>query len=581
MNIDLVINEAGLLLQRGDLAGAENALSAALRREPQHPIANQMLGTIHARAGRFPSAAACMELAAAGMPGNADAWVNLGMMRSTIGDITGAEEAFEHAVHVNPNHANGHLCLGILQANDQRTGTADEHFRKAQALAPTRVDIAHAYSRILADTLRTDEALAIIRAAQKHAPADISLQDKVCCLLNYTAGVSPQQIFDEHRKFGTMVGSPTAMHRVTDKSPTRKLRIAYLSGDLREHSVTYFLETLLEHHNRTAFEVWCYHVGAPHERTTPRLKAKTDQWRFLFPVTDDVLSRAIADDRVDILIELAGHAQGNRLTAVARNAAPVNVTYIGYPNTTGVPAIRYRIVDARTDPPGSERWATEKLLRLPECFLCYRPPESAPEVRPRVAGAPITFGSFNNLAKLTPRMLDLWGRLLTRVPGSRLIVKGKGLGDDSVRMRVLDRLGRAGIPAEAVELFGHIDTTAAHMALYERVDIALDPFPYSGTTTTCEALWMGVPVVTLAGQTHVSRVGLSLLETVERPDLVAHSEDQYLDIASGLAADPARLVRLRAGLREQVRGSALCDAAAHARRVEAAYREAWRDWCTA
>jgi predicted O-linked N-acetylglucosamine transferase (SPINDLY family) len=524
-----------------------------------------------------------MEVAAQGMPGNAGIWVNLGMMRSTTGNIAGAEDAFEHAVEVDPRNVDGHLCLGILLANDQRTGPADSHFRQALSLAPTRIDIAHSYSRTLADTARTDEALAIIREAQRHAAHDLSLQDKVCCLLNYIAGIPPEQILAEHVKFGKMVGSPPPMHHVTDRNPDRKLRVGYLSGDLREHSVTYFFESLLENHDRSAFEVWCYHVGAPHERTTPRLKAKSDQWRFLFPVSDDALDRAIADDRIDILVELAGHAQGNRLTAVARAPAPVNVTYLGYPNTTGVPAIHYRIVDDRTDPRGggSDRWATETLIRLPECFLCYRPPESAPDVAVRPGVELPTFGSFNNLAKLSPPTLELWGRLLARVPGSRFILKGKGLGDDSVRSRVLGILGKAGISPELVELFGHIQTTAEHLALYGRIDIALDPFPYCGTTTTCEALWMGVPVVTLAGSHHVSRVGVSLLETVGLPDLIAKSEDEYLTIAAALAADPSRRADLRSSLRDRIRRSALCDGPGHARRIEAAYRRMWHDWCAA
>lgn len=575
MSADRLIQEAMRLMQSGQRDAAAKLLEEALRSAPNHPIANQVLGSLHAQAGRFPQAAACMEIAAAASPNDAGIWVNLGMMRSTIADLPGAEEALYHAIDINPRHVDGLLCLGILLANQQRTGEADELFQRAMSLAPSRIDVAHAYSRILADTSRTDQALAIIRAAQKHAPNDLSLQDKVCTLLNYISGVAPELTFKEHVRFGTMLGTPAPTHRIRDFAPDRKLRIAYLSGDLREHSVSYFLEPLLEHHDRAQFHVTCYHVGPPDDRVTPRLRAKADAWRHLFPVNDESLCRAIADDNIDILIELAGHAQGNRLTAVARAPAPVCITFIGYPNTTGVPAIKYRLVDDHTDPGGADAFATERLIRLPGCFLCYRPSEVAPDVTPAPADR-ITFGSFNNLAKLSSTTLDLWARLLSRVPGSGLVLKGKGLGDDSVRDRLLSKLSHAGIASSRVELLGHTQSTREHLEAYSKMDIALDPFPYCGTTTTCEAMYMGVPVVTLAGSTHASRVGISLLWASGLPELIARDESDYLRIAADLAADAPRRAALRSTLRSRMLASPLCSAAPYARNVESAYRTAWR-----
>lgn len=576
MSVERLIQEALRLMQTGQRDPAQRLLEDAIRSAPNHPVANQILGSIHAQSGRFPQAAACMEIAAAHSPSDAGVWVNLGMMRSTIADLPGAEAALRHAIDVNPNHVDGLLFLGMLLANQQRTGEADALFRDALDLAPTRADIAHTYSRVLADTARTDEALSIIRAAQKHAPNDLSLQDKVCSLLNYIANVPPELAFKEHVKFGTMLGNPAPAHRIHDHSPGRKLRIAYLSGDLREHSVSYFLEPLLEHHDRANFHITCYHVGPPDDRVTPRLKAKSDQWRHLFPISDDHLCRAIADDNIDILIELAGHAQGNRLTAVARAPAPVCITFIGYPNTTGVPSIGYRLVDEHTDPPGSDAFATERLIRLPGCFLCYRPPESAPDVAPATEGR-ITFGSFNNLAKLSTTTLDLWAKLLSHIPSSNLLLKGKGLGDDSVRDRLFARLSKAGINPNRVELLGHTQSTREHLETYNRMDIALDPFPYCGTTTTCEAMYMGIPVVTLAGQTHASRVGISLLSAVGLPDLIARDESAYISVASSLAADPNRRAALRSSLRVQLLNSSLCNSPPYTRNVEAAYRTAWHN----
>ncbi len=579
MSAELLIQESMRLMRTGQRDAAQRLLEDALRADPNHPLANQVLGSIHAQSGRFPQAAACMEIAAAHAPNDAGVWVNLGMMRSTIADLQGAEDALRRAIDVNPRHVDGLLCLGILLANQQRTGDADSLFRRALDLAPTRVDVAHAYSRILSDTARTDEALAIIRAAQKHAPNDLSLQDKVCALLNYIAGVPPELAFKEHLKFGSMLGNPAATHKVRDFAPDRKLRIAYLSGDLREHSVAYFLEPLVEHHDRANFHTTCYHVGPPDDRVTPRLRAKSDAWRHLFPVNDDTLARTIADDNIDILIELAGHAQGNRLTAVARAPAPVCFTFIGYPNTTGVPAIGFRLIDDHTDPPGSDAFATERLIRLPGCFLCYRPSDAAPDVAPAPADR-ITFGSFNNLAKLSVTTVNLWARVLACVPGSTLLLKGKGLNDDSVRDRLFALLSKAGISSERVNLLGHTQSTREHLEAYSRMDIALDPFPYCGTTTTCEAMHMGTPVITLAGKTHASRVGISLLKTVGLPDLIARDEADYVTIATRLAADVPRREALRTSLRAQMLHSPLCQAEPYVRHVEAAFRSAWRDRCT-
>ncbi len=541
------------------------------------PSPQQLLhaANTHARAGRFADAAACMEDAARLSPHDPAVFVSLGMMRSTINDMPGAETAFRRASELDPRNVEAHLYLGIILANQQRAGDADIAYRSALALAPHRPDIAHAYSRILADTARTEEAIAVIRAAQKHAPGDVSLQDKLCCLLNYLAGVSPEEVFAAHTQFGRLVGSPPPMHRITDRSPDRKFRIAYLSGDLREHSVSYFLEGLLEHHDPERFEVWCYHVGPPDDKATPRLRSKVPNWRHLFPVSDEDLSAFIAADRIDILIELAGHAQGNRLTAVARAPAPVIASYIGYPNTTGVPAVGYRIVDSLTDPPGTDQWATETLIRLDGCFLCYRPFDAAPQVRPRDPGRPITFGSFNNLAKLSIPTIDLWARLLARVPHSRLTLKGRGLNDPFVRTRILSRLAACGISPDRLDLAGHTKTTAEHLTQYHDIDIALDPFPYAGTTTTCESLWMGVPVVTLAGRVHAGRVGVSLLTAVNLPELIAATESDYLSIAANLAADAPRLANLRATLRNLLRQSTLCNARAHTARLETAYRTMW------
>jgi predicted O-linked N-acetylglucosamine transferase (SPINDLY family) len=289
----------------------------------------------------------------------------------------------------------------------------------------------------------------------------------------------------------------------------------------------------------------------------------------------------IVTDGIDILVDIAGHTAHNKLTAFAFKPAPVQVTYLGYPNTTGLSAIDYRLTDSTADPEGQGRYYTERLVRLPGCFLCYLPLADAPPLTPLPAAASgrITFGSFNNLSKMSPDVVGLWSRLVQAVPGSRLLVKNSSLSDESVRARYREQFRAQGLEDGQLELVGHTPTREEHLAMYGQLDIALDTFPYNGTTTTCEALWMGVPVVTLKGEVHAARVGATLLNSVGLPELVADSPDDFLRVATDLALDTNRLGQQRAGLRQRLSESSLCDGDAFARKVEQAYRDMWVKWC--
>jgi predicted O-linked N-acetylglucosamine transferase (SPINDLY family) len=299
-------------------------------------------------------------------------------------------------------------------------------------------------------------------------------------------------------------------------------------------------------------------------------------------LSDDEVAERIRADGIDILVDLAGHTANNRLRVFARKPAPVQVTWLGYPSTTGLTAIDYRLVDVVTDPVGAaDTWASETLVRLEGGFLCYGALMDAPEptVPPCIKTGTLTFGSFNYPAKVSAATLDAWAALLSRLPQARLLLKGKPFADPATRALFLARLGERGVPAERVELVAWLSSTIAHLALYNRVDIALDPFPYNGTTTTCDALWMGVPVITWAGDRHAARVGASLLTTVGQTELIARDPDDYVATAAALAGDLDRLAALRAGLRARLQASPLCDAAGFARALESAYREMWRRWC--
>ena len=312
---------------------------------------------------------------------------------------------------------------------------------------------------------------------------------------------------------------------------------------------------------------------------TGRLRGLSDQWRDIAGKTDDRVAALIREDRIDILVDLAGHTAGNRLLVFARKPAPVQVTWLGYPNTTGLEAMDYRLTEAVSDPPGqTERWHSEELIRLPGTFSCYGPPAESPPVGPLPAleAGHVTFGCFNNLAKLTPPAIELWSQILREVPGARLLLKSRGLADLETAAGVREEFGRRGIEPARLEFNGQELSVTNHLALYNRVDLALDTFPYNGTTTTCEALWMGVPVVTLAGATHVARVGASLLTHLSVEELIADSPVGYVARCVDLAGDLPRLAEIRAGLRERMRASPLCDAPGFTRGFEDALRGMWR-----
>jgi predicted O-linked N-acetylglucosamine transferase (SPINDLY family) len=352
-------------------------------------------------------------------------------------------------------------------------------------------------------------------------------------------------------------------------------RIGFVSPDLRTHPVAFFLEPLLEGLDRLRMEVFVYHQSVQEDATTARLRAAAgpERWRAKSWVNAAGLVAAIRADRIDVLVDLAGHTADQQLLALAARPAPVQVTWLGYPNTTGLAAMDYRIVDSITDPAGAEALATERLVRIDPCFLCYRPVRGVEGERRE--NGPLTFGSFNNPAKLSGATVALWSRVLNEAPGSRLVLKGKALEAEGARRHVLGAFSRHGVAPERIELRGHTASLEEHLAGYGGIDVALDPIPYNGTTTTCEALWMGVPVVALRGDRHAARVGASILSAAGVPELIAESEEAYVGLARELAGDTGRRGEYRGTLRRRVEASALCDERAFAARFAGALREVW------
>jgi predicted O-linked N-acetylglucosamine transferase (SPINDLY family) len=338
---------------------------------------------------------------------------------------------------------------------------------------------------------------------------------------------------------------------------------------------------LIEHRDRSRFEVVCFGNVEQPDAVTQRYRASVDEWHDIFPMSDEEVAQLIRNQRIDVVVDLTGHTNGSRLLALARKPAPVQMTYLGYPDTTGMTAVDYRLTDAITDPPGAEKFSVETILRVPGCFLCYPLSAELPEVSepPAKSNGFITFGSFNNLAKISPTTIGAWGQVLRAVPSAKMVIKTTTFGDKPTAERAAKRFADQGLPMDRVQLAGPTRKELDHVAQYRMIDIALDTFPYTGTTTTCEALAMGVPVVSRFGSRHASRVALSVLTAAGHPEWVTDDPDRFVQIAAELAADVERLATLRAGMRDQLRKSTLCDAKSFAPKVEALYRQAWERWC--
>jgi protein O-GlcNAc transferase len=400
--------------------------------------------------------------------------------------------------------------------------------------------------------------------------------------LNYQPGADPAEILREANAYAERhAASLTAAAKPHPARSLegRRLRIGYVSADFREHPVAYFLEPILAAHDHQGFEIFCYADVRQPDAVTRRLQGYADQWRSLVGSSDEEAAELIRRDGIDILVDLSGHTGGNRLPVFARKPAPVQASYLGYLGTTGLPAIDYYLTDAHADPPGlTDAHYQEQLVRLPECGFCYAPgpaPEVSPELPARQAGR-VTFGSLNSVAKLSEEVLALWARVLAAVAGSRVVLR-TGAGRRAEE-RVRGGLAGHGVSPERVLLLGQTATRFDYLKLYQAVDLGLDPFPYNGVTTTCDALWMGVPVLTLAGGTCVSRQGVRFLRAVGLDELIAETPEAYVRLATEVAGDLARLSALRRGLRERMSHSPLMDAAQFTRHLEAAYRGLWERW---
>ncbi len=535
------------------------------------------------RQGRLAEAEAAYAALLRESPNDADALHLLGVVAYQRGDHERAIELIRRALKRGGSGPRFHVNLGAAYRASGQLGKAAEQYRIALRLDPCSADAHNNLGNVLKLTGDADAALSHLRKAQELAPDDEAIRSNALSLLNFLPDLPAAEVARVHREWGARhAGRAAGAAHANDRSPGRPLRVGYVSADLRTHSVAFFLAPLLEHHDPGAVEAFCYSAGVRVDATTGRLRGLARGWAEIAGEADGQVAERVRADRVDVLVDLSGHTSGNRLGVFALKPAPVQVTWLGYPNTTGLAAVDYRLTDALADPAGEADAAhVESLVRLEHGFLCYEPWPGAPAVGPAPAerAGAITFGSFNNLSKVGAPVVELWAEVLRAIPGSTLTLKASPFADPGVRALFEARFKARGVAPRRLRLLAEEPSIDRHLARYGEIDVALDPFPYSGTTTTCEALYMGVPVVTLAGDRHAARVSAALLARVGLGATVARDRAGYVAAAAGLAADVPALAALRAGLRGRVLGSPLCDARRFARDVEAAFRTMWRRWC--
>jgi predicted O-linked N-acetylglucosamine transferase (SPINDLY family) len=603
-----------VLTQIGRLEDAVRHGREAVRQRPDLPAGHNNLGNALQRLGRTGEAAACYERALQLQPNLAEAHNNIGLVRQEQGRPEDAAASYRRAIQLRPNYADAHYNLGNVlkiqgyvdaavasyrEALRHRPGYGEalnnlgsllkDHGRLADAIDSFRQalhhkpDSAEIYSNLgaaLVEQGEVDAAMDCYRQALQCRPDFADVHSNLLLTLHYRPGVTIRELSEAHAQYERRHAAPlraTWKPHQNTREPDRRLRIGFVSPDLRRHAISNFVISFLENLDRGEAEAICYYDWPTPDNVTARFRAASADWRDVFGSADDRLAEQIRGDRIDILFDLAGHTAHNRLLVFARKPAPIQVTWCGYSDTTGLAAIDYILADRYLIPPEAESYYSERPLRMPEGFLCYTLPADAPPVSPLPAlrRGHVTFGSFNNPAKIGPPVVAVWAEILRRLPDARLLLQYRVMDDPTVSGRMAKLFSRHGIEPVRVELRGRAPDL---LAQYQDVDIALDPFPYTGCTTTAESLWMGAPVITLPGEAFIGRHSLSHLTNVGLTETIADSSADYVERAVRLAADLPRLAELRAGLRERVASSSLGDGRRFAENLLGLLRDAWRNW---
>jgi predicted O-linked N-acetylglucosamine transferase (SPINDLY family) len=578
-----------------------------------------LLGSVLAAQGRFAEACLSLRLAHEINPADRAIASNLALSLKHAGQLDQAIKVMQAAAQQHPDAAELHYNLGCLLLDVRRHQEASGRFRQALEIRPDfeaaainlgqayrdlglfgeAIDVLQSARQIRPENARTlsnlavvlhesgqvEEALTRLRQCLELNPADATAWSNYLYYLSYSPNANPSAVFAEHRRWNALLAAPLTANspaHKNDRDPERKLKIGYVSANFCEHSVAFFLEPVLASHDRAQFEIVCFSNTQQCDAFTRKFQSLAGVWHDIRALSDDQAAACIREAGIDILVDLTVHTTGNRLLVFARKPAPVQISMLGYPQTTGLSTMDFRLGDVHLDPPAlGDALNSERLLRMPRSYFCYRPPDDAPAFTPlpAIKSGQIRFGCFNTLAKFNILTAELWSRVLTNTPGSRLVMLARGLGDSRTRERVLGTLVTAGVDSKCVELLPP-SPLQNYLRQLGELDIALDPIPFSSGTTTCHALWMGIPVVSLTGQSSVARMGASVLANAGFSELVAHTADEYVAIATGLAADREGLAGLRSSMRRRLLNSPLLDAAGYTRELESLYRQSWREWTT-
>lgn len=590
-NSSMIGNFAGILslaleyLKAGNVQEAELIFNDILKIQPDNVTALHFMGIIHYQQKDYEIAMEYIKKALRVGPDYVDALNNLGIVLQASGKLDEAITFYKKALKIDPRFIMANYNLGSAYKEKWQLQKAIQYYQKAIQLNHAFPEAYNNLGNIFQDQGKMDEAEVSYRHAIRLKPECTTYYDNLLLMMNYCQKFDANDIFREHLEFAKQVARPfnsSVLEYKNDLSPDRKLRIGYISPDFRIHSVAYFIEPVIASHNREHCEIFCYSDvdSNKEDEVSIRIKQSADKWKDITGMPDDKVAALVRADRIDILVDLAGHTAHNRLLVFARKPAPVQASWIGYPATTGLSAMNYKIVDSFTDPPGlTDQYYSEQLIRVPGCFLCYRPYMESPEIgtSPFLSNGYISFGSFNYYPKISSETFTVWSTILKRIPNSRLILKSRNFADVTTCQYALGIFAKNGINAERIELKPLTPSLKEHFGMYHQIDIALDTFPYNGTTTTFEALWMGVPVITLEGNYHASRVGMSILTNVGLQKYVANNTNEYVNLAITLSQDYHEITFLRKTLRERMLQSILLDSKRFVAHLEYSYRVMWRN----
>jgi protein O-GlcNAc transferase len=556
----------------------------AIQLNPDYAEAYNNMGNAFKEKGLMDEAISSYKKAIQINPALAVVYRNIGMCLQEKGRLDEAIDYYQKAIQCEPASDAAYFQLGNILQKQTKLEEAIENYRISLQINPNCAATLYELGRTFVLQGKVNKGEEYYRHALQVEPDNLTIRKAILMTMNYNPRYDGQTIFFEHMRLGHKLSESHASFGFpyTNRPlPARRLKIGYVSPDFKMHSVAYFIEPVVILHDRKHYEVFCYSDVPCPDEVSRRIRGYCIQWRDISRMSDDQVAELIRSDRIDILVDLSGYT-GDRMQLFARKPAPVQTSWLGYPATTGLSTMDYKIVDHYTDPLGmTEQFYTEKLMRLKDTFLCYMPDKDCPDVGnfPALISGHITFGSFNNFPKVSPEVFSLWACILKTIPNSCLIMKSGSFFDWKTRQYAMDMFAREGIETKRVELLSWVPSKRAHFAAYNSIDIGLDTFPYNGTTTTCEALWMGVPVISLAGNTPASRVGVSILSNIGLGELVAKTKEEYQAIAVKLAGDQKRLRSLHEGLRERMTQSPLTDAKRFIIDLEAAYRSMWEKWC--